>query len=83
MMSPHLLSDGFTLMAYGMGFVFAFLTILVVAIGLMSRCIDRFCPQSLPPTACPIRPPARAAPEDDTVLLAVLTAAVHRYRSTR
>ena len=82
MPSPHVLSEGFTLMAYGMGFVFVFLTVLVVATSLMSRVIDRYFPQAPPAAACPIRPPGKTAP-DDADLLAILSAAIHRYRSTR
>ena len=82
MPSPHVLSEGFTLMAYGMGFVFAFLMILVLVTSLMSRLIARYLPQAPPAAACPIRPPGRAAP-DDADLMAVIAAAIHRYRSTR
>ena len=45
-MGTGLLANGMMLMLVGMGTVFMFLTLLVVATGLMSRLVMRFQPQA-------------------------------------
>lgn len=77
MEETSLVQEGLSLMAFGMGFVFVFLTLLVIATTLMSRLVMRFAPapaKTAPPH--PTAPPARA----DDELMAVIGAAVHRYR---
>ncbi|GEK49259.1 OadG family protein [Halomonas pacifica] len=75
MLDTELLQEGLALMGFGMGFVFVFLTLLVIATTLMSRVVDRLVPA--PEPKAPAAAPAR---QDDEELLAVLSAAVHRYR---
>ncbi len=66
-MQNELIDKGLTLMLAGMGTVFAFLTVLVVMMTLMSRLIMRF------------QTPSDAAdPSDDEV--AAITAAVAQHR---
>lgn len=43
-----LVSQGFDLMMFGMGTVFAFLTVLVFSTSIMSRVVARFFPEVLP-----------------------------------
>ncbi|MDY6891381.1 MAG: OadG family protein [Pseudomonadota bacterium] len=78
----NLYSEGLTLMVFGMGFVFVFLTLLVVCTSIMSRLVGRYLPEPAPRTAR-ARPQvaARAAGNDNDELIAVLTAAVHKHRS--
>ena len=83
MQDLELLQDGLALMALGMGVVFVFLTILVISVTLMSKLIDRFQPA---PVAAPAgrksgKTPASQGQNDEVV--AVISAAVHRYRSSR
>ena len=78
-MDANLLIQGIELMLLGMGIVFGFLTILVFTLRGMSRLADRL--DSTPA-------PALAAPEainvsDNRQLVAVITAAVARYRASR
>ena len=66
-MQNELINDGLTLMLAGMGTVFVFLTVLVIAMTLMSRLIAHFQPT-----------PAGPGPGDDEI--AAITAAVARHR---
>lgn len=78
MQDTDLLQDGLALMGLGMGVVFVFLTLLVVAVVLMSRLVQRFAPTPAPVNAKRAR--ALNAAEVDEEVLAVIGAAVHHYR---
>jgi len=93
MAASSLLNEGATLMLFGMGFVFIFLTLLVFVTTLMSRVITRYeknvgvlpedgvpSPTAVIPRHGPIAPPSNAHQVDKN-LISVLTAAVHEYRS--
>ncbi len=64
-------------MLFGMGTVVVFLILLVLATSAMSALIQRFAP--LPPVIEPLA--ATAAPVDDPVLPAVITAVIKKHRS--
>jgi len=68
-MPDSLLAEGFSLMLTGMGTVFVFLTVLVVALSLMSRLLGRE----------PV--PAEAGPDAETV--AAISAAIEQHRRKR
>lgn len=77
----ELMATGLQLMLLGMGIVFGFLVLLVVMLKLMSRLAARF-PDAPAPTPAPVS----AAPEPgatDATLIAVVSAAVTRYRVGR
>lgn len=69
------MASGIELMFVGMGIVFLFLTMLVVAINLMSGLIQRYFPEI---------PVAKTVPgistDIDKSVIAAITAAVHQYR---
>ncbi len=81
MPTSELMLEGLTLMVFGMGFVFTFLTLLVFSTKMMSATVLRF----LPVEAVLVQPPLiMVSPSqqiaNDPQLMAVLSAAVHRYR---
>mgnify|MGYP000078040164 FL=1 len=92
MEASSLLNEGLTLMLYGMGFVFIFLTLLVFVTGLMSKLVTQYeksvgvlpaggvpSPTAVIPQHGPVRPVSQAKQQPDN-LLSVLSAAVHEYR---
>jgi oxaloacetate decarboxylase gamma subunit len=90
MESSSLMNEGLTLMLFGMGFVFLFLTLLVGATTLMSRIITKYeknvgvLPEDgVPsPTAVIRRHGPLADPNvEDSTLISVISATVHKYRS--
>ncbi len=76
----NLLSDGLNLLVFGMGFVFVFLTLLVAVTGLMSKLVMKFEPAPAP-KAPKVRPAVSPSAANNDQLIAVMTAAVHKYRS--
>jgi len=91
--TPSLIEEGINLMLFGMGFVFVFLTLLVIVTSLMSWIIIKVeknigvIPDegvAAPTTFIPPHGPlAEQAPSDDKTLISVLTAAVHKFRSDK
>lgn len=80
MHSSELISEGINLMLFGMGFVFVFLTLLVAVTSLMSKTVNKLvkpAPEAKNKPA-PVSAPAAAGNDE---LIAVMTAAVHKYRS--
>lgn len=81
-MQDQFIAQGLELMLFGMGTVVLFLCLLVVATGLMSRVVTRYFPEPPAATAtAPIEPPVIALPQHDPRLVAVISAAIHRYRT--
>ncbi len=77
-----LISEGLSLMVFGMGFVFVFLTLLVGMTMTMSKFVVKFAPEPVAPPARARRPSAEpVAKTNNDEVVAVITAAVHKYRS--
>ena len=80
----ELLLEGLRLMLMGMGIVFAFLMMLVAALRLMSRFARRFSPGPHAVSAAVGAPAGEGAGgPDQGELLAVISAAIARYRMCR
>ncbi len=73
-----LMSNAVNLMLVGMGFVFVFLTILVFATTFMSKLVLKYAPA---PEPTPAAAPTNQSASNDAQLMAVLSAAVAKYRS--
>ncbi|MDP4790176.1 MAG: OadG family protein [Haliea sp.] len=84
MREDELFMQGVELMLFGVSTVVIFLSLLVLAIGLASRVIQRFFPEAVP--AQPARQgrspahPAASGPTVDAQRSAVIAAAVHQHR---
>ncbi|MCL6271866.1 OadG family protein [Sansalvadorimonas sp. 2012CJ34-2] len=85
MSQAELMNEGLSLMLYGMGFVFTFLTVLVFATSLMSKSVLAIAPEE--PAPAPKRSAVPVAgtndPASDPVLLAVIGEAVRQHRERR
>jgi oxaloacetate decarboxylase gamma subunit len=80
-MEPSLMGQGVELMLYGMGTVFVFLAILVLATSAMSSLVQRFFPAPTPSVPAAPSNAAGPAPHEDSALIAVISAAINKHRS--
>lgn len=78
----NLINDGLGLMLLGMGFVFLFLCVLIVATTVMSKLVARYFPEAAPviKKAVPTATSANASGTDPKVAAAI-TAAIHQHRN--
>ena len=77
-MTESLMSQAIDLTVVGMGFVFVFLIVLIGATTLMSKIAMKLEPPAPEVPAAPAQP---ATPMNDPQLMAVISAAVAKYRS--
>lgn len=75
----ELMASGVELMLVGMGIVYLFLAMLVLAINAMSAVVQRFFPEPQTPPATLTTTTTGGGVDKSTV--AVIAAAVHQYRS--
>lgn len=79
-MQPTLIEQGVELMLYGMGTVFVFLALLIAATSIMSALIQRY---AKPEEVILKRAVNNPVVTDDDQVIAVISAAIHKYRSRR
>lgn len=77
-MQQTLMQQGVELMLFGMGTVFVFLALLIIATTIMSAVLRHF----VPPEPA-VMPPTRQVAGNDQQLIAVITAAIHKHRSRK
>ncbi|MCK3658156.1 oxaloacetate decarboxylase gamma chain [Pasteurellaceae bacterium Pebbles2] len=84
-MTPaELFGEGINLMFSGMGFVLLFLLILIWAIGLMSKLINRYFPEPVTPAKTSQNSTALQAETDDLARLRpVIVAAIAHHRRSQ
>jgi len=86
-MQGSIIDQGLELMLFGMGTVLFFLTLLVIAISLMSRFIQRFFPEVEPAlnhgADAANQSVAPGLPIENANLIAVISAAIHQHRSKK
>ncbi|MFZ7109004.1 oxaloacetate decarboxylase subunit gamma [Avibacterium avium] len=79
MTNAELMQEGINLMLSGMGFVLVFLLILIFAIGLMSKLVNRFFPEPVLTQPSPIK--AQSTQTDDLERLRpIIVAAIAHHR---
>lgn len=78
MNSGNLMAEGISLMLFGMGFVFLFLTCLVIVTGVMSKIINRYFQE--PQAAVETPGSSTSNPENNHEVVAVITAAIEKHR---
>ena len=74
----EMMNAGIELMYIGMGIVFAFLTMLVVMVNIMTSMIQHFFPEA--PIITAATPASALTSHTDVRIIAAITAAVHKYR---
>ena len=79
-MLTNLLLEGVNLMLIGMGMVFVFLAMLVLVMTGMSRFARMVSPEEQEPVGMPAQIPLPT--DDEQQIVAVISAAISRYRST-
>jgi len=79
-MNANLWEQGLDLMLYGMGTVFIFLTLLVIATMIMSNLVIRFLGEEPEPAVASAIPPGGNPNAISNTTLAVIQAAIHAHR---
>jgi oxaloacetate decarboxylase (Na+ extruding) subunit gamma len=74
----ELMSTGIELMLTGMGIVYLFLGLLVIALKTMSALVGRYFPED---TADFIAPPVAKPTPNESLVIAAISAAVHQHRN--
>jgi oxaloacetate decarboxylase gamma subunit len=79
-LSGSILEQGFNLMAFGMGTVFVFLTLLVIATSMMSSFICKFFPEAEQESKPSV---ASAKQKDEQQVVSAIMAAIKLHRSKK
>lgn len=80
-MENTLFQQGVELMMFGMGTVFVFLMVLIILTTAMSSLVQRFVPADPPSPLAVNQTPRAVNTGEDERLVAVISAAIHKYRS--
>lgn len=74
--SSQLFSQAATLMVVGMVFVFGFLGLMILVIKFLITPLSKKFPDAEPP----LKKPSHSSKTDDSVIVAVISAAINKYR---
>ncbi len=74
-METNLILEGFKFMGLGMGTVFAFLVVMIIAMNIMSKLLHRFFPEPQEKTT-----PEADIKEDNSKVIAAISAAITYHR---
>ena len=79
----NLINEGLGLMLLGMGFVFLFLCVLIVATTVMSKLVARYFPEAAPAVKKKVQTSTASASASgtDPKITAAITAAIHQHRN--
>ena len=77
-MTSDILNQGLSLMAFGMGTVFTFLTLLVIVTSIMSAIIGKLFPYSQPEAKSSV---SKTEPVEDKQLVSAIMAAIKLHRT--
>lgn len=80
MSNAELILGGLKLLVFGMGMVFVFLVVMIIAMNLMQKILAPFAAAFEPAPKAPAKPKA-AAGRDDAQLAAIAAAAVEMVRN--
>jgi oxaloacetate decarboxylase gamma subunit len=72
----NLVFEGFKFMALGMGTVFAFLTLMILAMNLQSYIVHKFFPE-------PVAKPDSAAKSNNSAKVAAISAAITHHKNVK
>ncbi len=78
-MGTTLMGQGFSLLLYGMGLVFLFLTLLVIVTGIMSTLIEKYFPEG--DDQPPVRPGRQSEAPVEPRIVEIIEAAIAQHRS--
>ncbi|CAM3938316.1 MULTISPECIES: oxaloacetate decarboxylase subunit gamma [Avibacterium] len=81
MTNAELMQEGINLMLSGMGFVLVFLLILIFAIGLMSKLVNRFFPEPVLTQPSPIKAPSTQTDDLERLRPIIVAAIAHHRRN--
>ena len=76
-MELNLVAEGAKFMVIGMTVVFSFLVLMVIAIMIQAKIVNRFFPEK--PASQP--KPTSAAPSDDSAVIAAIMGAVQAFKN--
>ncbi len=79
MSNAELILGGLKLLVFGMGMVFVFLVVMIIAMNLMQKVLAPFAAAFEPAPKAPAKP--KAAGRDDAQLAAIAAAAVEMVRN--
>lgn len=81
MIATELIADGLSLMLFGMGFVFLFLALLVLATTAMSTIVTRFYPQTVSTSGSDPTGQHSSPACDQEELIAAISGAIQMHRT--